>query len=648
MPTQQVQPLSVKGGLAWMARRALQLRTRFRVGTKFLLVLVLLVPSLLTVAWVGAAAQARMQAEADGMYEDNVLIIHQTSQIEARVSEAGRTTLQMIPVTRAERLAELRAKLYDRLVPQVDEQVAELRQHARQDHAEDSKEWQLTGRLVGDWRRFKAFLQSPEFVATAQGRIDEETNDRLSEQAVSALAAVATTIDAMQALHADEARAASDRIDRDDERTARDMLVIVALALTAAIGGVVWLIGNVVPRIRGYSQFAAEVAAGELAARLEPTGSDELAELGRALDELVTSHAERRDYEETQAEFVDTMQLSETESEAHNLLKRHLERSMGDTDVVVLNRNNSADRLEAMTEVRPDCPLTASLEGAKPRSCLAVRFGRVYRSGPGHEALLDCGVCSALPEAVTCEPLLVSGEVIGSVLVNHPDPPAEDATQRIRESVAQAAPVLANLRNLAIAEVRAATDALTGLPNNRAVQDTVKRMVAQASRSVMHLSAVMLDLDHFKRINDTYGHSRGDEVLAAVAQVLRSTLRASDFVGRYGGEEFIILLPDTARDEACIVAEKVRAAVAGISLSTIDLMVTASQGIATLPDDAGDADALIRAADRALYLAKRNGRNRVELSVSRDPEAPEAPEEAEPVEAGSLRSEAGSGVDGLA
>jgi diguanylate cyclase (GGDEF)-like protein len=158
----------------------------------------------------------------------------------------------------------------------------------------------------------------------------------------------------------------------------------------------------------------------------------------------------------------------------------------------------------------------------------------------------------------------------------------------------------------------------------------------------------MLDLDHFKRINDTYGHSRGDEVLAAVAQVLRSTLRASDFVGRYGGEEFIILLPDTARDEACIVAEKVRAAVAAISLSTIDHPVTASQGIATLPDDAGDADALIRAADRALYLAKRNGRNRVELSVSLDPEAPEAPEEAEPVEAGSLRSRAGSGVDGLA
>ena len=152
------------------------------------------------------------------------------------------------------------------------------------------------------------------------------------------------------------------------------------------------------------------------------------------------------------------------------------------------------------------------------------------------------------------------------------------------------------LTTQAIAEIPAATDALTGLPNNRAVQDTIKRMVAQASRSVSPLSAALLDLDHFKRVNDTYGHSRGDEVLAAVATVLRSSLRESDFVGRYGGEEFLLLLPDTGRDQPVVVAEKVR--------------------VATVPDDAGDADTLIRAADRALYAAKGNGRNRVELFIS--------------------------------
>ena len=107
------------------------------------------------------------------------------------------------------------------------------------------------------------------------------------------------------------------------------------------------------------------------------------------------------------------------------------------------------------------------------------------------------------------------------------------------DSVTQAAPVLANLRNLALAEARAATDALTGLPNKRACADTLKRMVALPGRSVSPLSALLLDLDHFKQINDTFGHGIGDDALAAVGEVISANLRTSDFAGRYGGEEFI-------------------------------------------------------------------------------------------------------------
>jgi len=274
--------------------------------------------------------------------------------------------------------------------------------------------------------------------------------------------------------------------------------------------------------------------------------------------------------------------------------------------------------------VRAYSGFAAGVDDGQPAGQLSVRgadelaeLGHT-RGGRDRDPLLVCGICGPLADAVSCEPLLVSGEVIGAILVNHPDPLAEDAHRRIRESVTQAAAVLANLRNLAIAEIRAATDALTGLPNNRAVQDTIKRMVALAGRNLSPLSAALLDLDHFKRINDAYGHSRGDEVLAAVATVLRSSLRESDFVGRYGGEEFLLLLPDTGRDQAVVVAEKLRAAAAGLGLSEINQPVTASFGIAAIPDDAADGDTLIRAADRALYAAKGNGRNRVELFISPD------------------------------
>ncbi|HEV2787356.1 MAG TPA: GGDEF domain-containing protein, partial [Solirubrobacteraceae bacterium] len=226
-----------------------------------------------------------------------------------------------------------------------------------------------------------------------------------------------------------------------------------------------------------------------------------------------------------------------------------------------------------------------------------------------------CGVCGKAPGAVACNPLLVSGEVIGSVLVTPPEPIADDDERRLQDTVVQAAPVLANLRNLAIAEMRAATDSLTGLPNARAVRDTVKRMVAQAGRSKEPLAAAALDLDHFKQVNDTFGHGRGDDVLAAVGAVLREELRDSDFVGRIGGEEFIMLLPSTDREGAIATAEKVRAAVAGLSVAGVEREITISIGIAVIPEHAGDTEGVLRAADRALYAAKEGGRNRVEVAV---------------------------------
>jgi diguanylate cyclase (GGDEF)-like protein len=137
-------------------------------------------------------------------------------------------------------------------------------------------------------------------------------------------------------------------------------------------------------------------------------------------------------------------------------------------------------------------------------------------------------------------------------------------------------------------------------------------MAAHASRTLSPLTALIVDLDHFKQINDTHGHATGDDVLAALGTTMQAALRASDFVGRYGGEEFVVLLPDTGPDEGRLVAEKIRAAIQTISVGGINRTITASIGLATLPDDATDSTTLLRQADRALYLAKANGRNRTE------------------------------------
>src|SRR6202035_11934 len=192
----------------------------------------------------------------------------------------------------------------------------------------------------------------------------------------------------------------------------------------------------------------------------------------------------------------------------------------------------------------------------------------------------------SVPGASSCVPLTVGGEVIGSVLLNRATPYSEAEEQRIRDSVSQAAPVLANLRNLAVAEIRAATDGLTGLPNKRAVTDALKRTFAQATTTKAPIALLLIDLDHFKQINDQRGHGVGDQVLASVGATLRSVLRARDFAGRNGGEEFAVLLPDTEIAAALEIAERVRAAIAEITLPGSDASVTASIGIGGFPEHA--------------------------------------------------------------
>jgi diguanylate cyclase (GGDEF)-like protein len=324
--------------------------------------------------------------------------------------------------------------------------------------------------------------------------------------------------------------------------------------------------------------------------------------------------------------FTEVLQLARTESEAYGLVKRYLEETVPRSCATVLNRNNSANRLEASTTIE-GTDLEQALDGAEPESCLAIRSGRTHERRADESALLECEICGASGKNATCIPSLVGGEVIGAVLIEHPEPLHNGEAGYLASSIAESAPIVANLRNLAIAEHRAATDALTGLPNSRSVHENIKRMAAHAGRTVTPLAAILFDLDHFKQVNDTYGHGKGDEVLAVVGAIAQDTLRASDFVGRYGGEEFLALLPDTGHEGAVQVAEKLREAISEQHVPGINRRITASFGVAVMPDEAREPDELVRMADRALYLAKATGRNRVETL----PDEPDR--EVEPVDA---------------
>jgi diguanylate cyclase (GGDEF)-like protein len=163
----------------------------------------------------------------------------------------------------------------------------------------------------------------------------------------------------------------------------------------------------------------------------------------------------------------------------------------------------------------------------------------------------------------------------------------------------------------------ARVDQLTGVLNRGAFFDRLGTEFRRTRRYDRPLSVLMIDIDHFKSLNDRHGHATGDAVLAACARLMASSLRESDEIGRYGGEEFAAFLPETKLVDAATVAEKLRAAVEALGIEPIDasgspIHVTISVGVAGLPDlTVADHEALVRRADDALYNAKRSGRNRI-------------------------------------
>ncbi len=157
------------------------------------------------------------------------------------------------------------------------------------------------------------------------------------------------------------------------------------------------------------------------------------------------------------------------------------------------------------------------------------------------------------------------------------------------------------------------TDGLTGIANRRAFEETIKAEVRRSLRYARPLSLVMFDLDHFKKVNDTYGHMAGDYVLKAVASLVRSRLREEDAFARYGGEEFALLLPETSKAVAAQLAETIRAAIANTQFEFEDRLipVTVSMGVAEVVPGLRTPHELVKAADARLYEAKHEGRNKV-------------------------------------
>ena len=179
-------------------------------------------------------------------------------------------------------------------------------------------------------------------------------------------------------------------------------------------------------------------------------------------------------------------------------------------------------------------------------------------------------------------------------------------------------------RNVLIRQLRekARTDPKTGLLNAAGWSTAVDAELARAARSQLPSGLLVIDLDHFKLFNDAYGHLAGDDILRAVARTISAEVRAYDIVGRFGGEEFVVLLPGTTDAETVHVAERIRSRIAALPLPSPDDQLTVSIGVASFPQHAETLDELLHSADMAMYAAKAAGRDRVHLAGTAGPETP--------------------------
>ncbi|HBD9351229.1 TPA: diguanylate cyclase [Legionella pneumophila] len=253
-----------------------------------------------------------------------------------------------------------------------------------------------------------------------------------------------------------------------------------------------------------------------------------------------------------------------------------------------------------------------------PEQCWAIRLGRIHYAGSSRiELMCSHTMFAEQPElSLLCAPLMAQNDIYGLLYLEVGLEFDENQQLLITAFAELTALALANVRlreNLRYQSIR---DPLTGLYNRRYLEDFLFKQLHQAERTKASFAILMLDLDHFKKINDTFGHDAGDLVLKELGQILNSDIRLGDIAARYGGEEFVLLLYDIDAQAAKMKAENLRSAISNLQVKYGAQpvgQITASIGISVYPDDAKSPAEVIEAADKALYQAKNKGRNKVIL-----------------------------------
>lgn len=385
--------------------------------------------------------------------------------------------------------------------------------------------------------------------------------------------------------------------------------------LLAGTGMVAWTHRQLSMRIARIVDYAEAMGRGEHAEPLRPLQDDALGTLEGALGR-VSAELERRAAALQQeasrhtvaSQVQRAMTLTDTEEEAVGVVGRVLAKVAPDVPATLLLADSSRAHLRPAWA----SPNARTCGVESPSRCPAVQQGRGL-TFPDSTAIDACTrLVGRAPCAAACVPVTVMGRAVGVLHVTGEQGvvPAEAQVATFEALANSFGARIGVLRALATSQLQAETDGLTGLLNRRSLEARAAELLQPGTVAAV----AMADLDHFKRLNDTYGHAAGDRALRLFAQVLRATVRPVDVVARCGGEEFVVLLPGCSQGDAAVVLERVREALARSTGRGDVPAFTASFGLAAYPDFGGALEDVLRSADEALYQAKTEGRDRVVLA----------------------------------
>ncbi len=360
-------------------------------------------------------------------------------------------------------------------------------------------------------------------------------------------------------------------------------------------------------------------ALGRMAADLK-AHQEKLASYGQGLEAMMAELSRRNQEITLFSKMNDFLQTSTTEAEAYSIISETVMQLFPEDSGAVFVLNASRNMLEA-TAVWGPLPPTNVIFPAN--ECWAHRRGQVHLAA-GHER--PCQHAAEETHMYICLPLLAQGETLGVLhlidgALRSGSGAGGEARMQEKRKLAEllAANIGLGIANLKLRETTrnlSIRDPLTGLFNRRYMEEALAQEQHRTMRNKAQLAVIMIDIDHFKKFNDNFGHDGGDAVLRALGAFLKNHVRGSDIACRYGGEEFILILSPSTVEGARQRAERIREGAKLLSISHANEplgAITLSLGVAIYPDHAPEAAALIKAADVALYQAKSSGRDRVVL-----------------------------------